>query len=161
MSGVYDFTAQTMRGEELSLAQYRDQVLLIVNTASRCIYTNQYSGLQSLHDRYHPRGLEVLAFPCDQFGHQEPGDSAQIETFCTTNFAVKFPVFEKIEVNGPHAAPLFDYLKRAAPGLFGSRRIKWNFTKFLLSRDGARVQRFAPRTAPETLRPQIERLLAS
>jgi glutathione peroxidase len=160
MANVHDFTVPSIRQQPVSLSDYRDKVLLIVNTASRCGLTPQYAELQSLYERYRSRGFEVLAFPCDQFAHQEPGDNAQIENFCTTQFSVTFPIFDKIDVNGKHTAPLFDRLKKAAPGLLGTRSIKWNFTKFLVSRDGEHVQRFAPRTSPLALADAIERRLA-
>jgi glutathione peroxidase len=160
MASVYDFTVQDIHGQSVSLADYRDSVLLIVNTASKCGLTPQYAGLEELYERFRGQGFSVLAFPCDQFGHQEPGDSQQIETFCTTRFSVKFPIFEKLDVNGDKAAPLFRYLKSAAPGLFGTQRIKWNFTKFLISRDGSSVRRFAPKTKPESLVAEVERRVA-
>jgi glutathione peroxidase len=158
---LYDFTVPNIRNTPVALADYREKVLLIVNVASRCMYTKQYTELQALYDRYRAQGLEVLGFPCDQFGHQEPGDATQISEFCTANFSITFPLFEKVEVNGDNAAPVFTYLKDAAPGLLGSRGIKWNFTKFLVSRGGAEIKRFAPRVTPEKLAPEIERLVSA
>jgi glutathione peroxidase len=156
---VYDFNARALSGTETSLRAFEGKVLLIVNTASECGFTPQYRGLQQLHRDYEARGLAVLAFPCNQFGRQEPGEAEQIAEFCETNYAVTFPLFEKIEVNGVDAHPLFRWLKSEAPGLLGTERIKWNFTKFLIGRDGRVVRRFAPNTQPEELRDEIERLL--
>ena len=156
---LLDRTVRTADGGEVSLADYAGQVVLIVNTASRCGFTPQYTGLEALHRRYGVRGLKVLAFPCNQFGAQEPGDAAEIATFCSTSYDVTFPVFAKVDVNGPDAAPLFESLKAAAPGLLGSRAIKWNFTKFLVGRDGRTVRRYAPTTKPEDLAGDIEALL--
>src|SRR4051794_8225415 len=138
---IYDIEVRTLEGLQQTLADYRGQVLLIVNVASRCGYTPQYAGLEALHQRYHGQGLSVLGFPCDQFGHQEPGDAAEIRQFCSLNYQVSFPLFAKIEVNGAGAHPLYKYLKAARPGLLGSEAIKWNFTKFLIGRDGAVLKR--------------------
>lgn len=159
MASLYDLSVLDARSERVSLEKYRDKVLLIVNTASRCGFTPQYTGLQALYERYRGRGFELLAFPCDQFGHQEPGTNEEIQEFCTTRFSVTFPVFDKLDVNGPAASPLFEHLKAAAPGIFGTRRIKWNFTKFLVSRDGQRVLRYPPRTPPERLEADLEQML--
>ncbi|TCP37309.1 glutathione peroxidase [Sphingomonas sp. BK235] len=159
MSAITDLSVRTADGGEQSLADYAGKVLLVVNTASQCGFTPQYAGLEELHRAYAERGLAVLAFPCNQFGAQEPGDAAAIATFCTTRYDVSFPVFSKVEVNGAGADALFERLKRAAPGLLGSRAIKWNFTKFLVARDGETVRRYAPTTAPEALRADIEALL--
>ena len=159
MSTVYDFTADRLEGGEASLADWRGKVLLIVNTASKCGFTPQYAGLQALHDRFGPQGFEVLGFPCNQFGGQEPGGEAEIGAFCERNYGVGFPMFAKVDVNGANAHPLFDYLKTAAPGLLGSKGIKWNFTKFLIGRAGNPVVRFAPATKPEDVAPAIEKLL--
>lgn len=134
-------------------------MLLVVNTASRCGFTPQYAGLERLHEDLSPRGFAVLGFPCNQFGAQEPGEATEIAQFCETNFGVRFPMFAKVEVNGPGAHPLFKWLKREAKGLLGSQRIKWNFTKFLIDRDGSVVRRYAPNATPESIRPDIERLL--
>ncbi len=136
-------------------------MVLVVNTASACGFTPQYAGLQALHQKYRDRGLEVLGFPCNQFGRQEPGNAGEIGAFCERNYGVTFPLFAKIEVNGANAHPLYQWLKREAPGILGTRSIKWNFTKFLLGRDGAVVRRYAPRTPPQRLEPDIERLLGA
>jgi glutathione peroxidase len=160
MPSIYDFSVLDGQGQSVELSAYRGKVLLIVNTASRCGFTPQYASLQALHEAYRARGFSVLGFPCDQFGHQEPAGDAEIQQFCSTRYAVTFPVFHKLEVNGRNAAPLFDYLKAAAPGLFGTRRIKWNFTKFLIDRDGQRVERFAPSTSPNALTPRLDNLLS-
>ncbi len=159
MNAVTDFTVRAADGHAVDLSGYAGRVLLIVNTASKCGFTPQYEGLEALHRQYEGRGLTVLAFPCNQFGAQEPGDAAAIATFCSTHYNVSFPVFAKVEVNGTGADALFERLKRAAPGLLGSRAIKWNFTKFLIARDGETVRRYAPTTAPEALRTDIEALL--
>jgi glutathione peroxidase len=159
MTALYDFSAKSLSGEEVPLSKFHDKVLLIVNTASRCGFTPQYSGLEKLHQTYGPRGFEVLAFPCNQFGGQEPGDAGEIEQFCSITYNVTFPVFAKVEVNGDDAHPIFKFLKQAKPGLFGSKAIKWNFTKFLADRSGHVIRRFSPTTAPEKLRTHIEALL--
>jgi glutathione peroxidase len=161
MTTVFDFTVSDIHGQPKSLADYRGKVLLVVNVASQCGFTPQYTGLQSLYDRYHARGFEILGFPCNQFGRQEPGSNEQIEQFCETRFNVGFPLFSKLEVNGSSADPLYKYLKHAAPGILGSERIKWNFTKFLVSRDGSQIKRFAPNTKPEELVSAIEALLGA
>jgi glutathione peroxidase len=158
MSAIYDFTANSLAGEPVPLKQFEGQVLLIVNTASACGFTPQYKGLQELHRKLSPRGFAVLGFPCNQFGAQEPGDARQIEQFCESNYAVTFPMFAKIDVNGSHTHPLFDYLKREKSGLLGSS-IKWNFTKFLVDRAGRVVGRYAPTVRPENLTKEIEALL--
>jgi glutathione peroxidase len=159
MVGIYDFTAKTIDGVDAAIGDYRGKVLLIVNTASKCGFTPQYEGLEKLHEDYGPRGFEVLGFPCNQFGGQEPGDAAEIANFCTLRYDVKFPLFAKIDVNGDDAHPLYKYLKRQAKGLLGSEGIKWNFTKFLVDRAGNVVDRFAPTTKPEALKGSIEALL--
>jgi len=156
---VTDFEVQAADGTLRSLGDFAGQVLLIVNTASRCGFTPQYAGLEQLQRRYGAQGFSVLAFPCNQFGAQEPGDAAEIADFCTTRYDVSFPVFAKLEVNGTGASPLFEHLKAAAPGLLGSKGIKWNFTKFLVDRDGAVVGRHAPTAKPEDLAAEIEALL--
>ena len=158
MPGVYDFTAQSLAGDEVPLQRFEGQVLLIVNTASACGFTPQYKGLQALHEALGPRGLSVLGFPCNQFGAQEPGDAKQIEQFCETKYAVTFPMFAKIDVNGPTAHPLYQYLRKEKSGLLGSS-IKWNFTKFLVDRSGKVVGRYAPTATPEAMRKDIETLL--
>ncbi|WP_213296000.1 glutathione peroxidase [Paraburkholderia sacchari] len=160
MSTVYSFSATPLGGgAPVSLEQYAGKIMLIVNTASECGFTPQYQGLQKLHEQYVARGLAVLGFPCNQFGKQEPGDAAQIGAFCEKNFGVTFPMFEKIEVNGAHAHPLYKWLKGEAPGLLGIGRIKWNFTKFLVGRDGKVVKRYAPATKPDAIAADIEQLL--
>lgn len=156
---VYDFTVKTIRGEEQSLADYRGKVLLIVNTASKCGFTPQYKELQELYEQYRDRGFVVLGFPCNQFGHQEPGTEEEIEQFCQVNYGVTFPMFAKVDVNGENAHPLFQYLKEKAPGVFGTKAIKWNFTKFLVDRNGNVVARFASQTKPSELKNEIEELL--
>jgi len=161
MTDVYEFTAATIDGTPQPLADYRGKVMLVVNTASKCGFTPQYAGLEKLHEELGPKGLAVLGFPCNQFGSQEPGDAAEIADFCALTYAVKFPMFAKVEVNGPGTHPLFKYLKSAAKGLLGSTGIKWNFTKFLVDRDGTVVARFAPTVTPEKLRGEVERLLAA
>jgi glutathione peroxidase len=157
---IYGFSSRTLDGRPLNLADYAGKVLLIVNTASECGFTPQYAGLEKLHRKYVERGLSVLGFPCNQFGAQEPGDAAAIASFCEKNYGVSFQLSEKIEVNGAAAHPLYRYLTAAAPGAFGTKRIKWNFTKFLVSREGGVVGRYAPTTKPEALAGEIERLLA-
>ncbi len=156
---VYQFTVKTNRGQEASLDNYRGKVLLIVNTASKCGFTEQYRGLQQLYQELGERGLEILAFPCNQFANQEPGSDEEIATFCETRFQTTFPLFAKIDVNGENAHPLYAYLKEQAPGIMGSKAIKWNFTKFLVDREGRVVKRFAPKDTPEALRKEIEALL--
>jgi glutathione peroxidase len=156
--GVYDFSAVRSDGAQQSLADYRGKALLIVNTASKCGFTPQYKGLQELYTKFKESGLEILAFPCDQFAHQEPGSDPEIQTFCQTRFGVAFPVFRKIEVNGENADPLFQHLKDRAPGWLG-KSIKWNFTKFLVDRQGNVVKRFAPRTPPAKIEPWLRKLL--
>jgi len=158
MPGIYDFTAKSLAGDEVPLKRFEGQVLLIVNTASACGFTPQYRGLQELHQALSPRGFAVLGFPCNQFGAQEPGDAKQIGEFCTSNYAITFPMFAKIDVNGASEHPLYDYLKRAKSGLLGPS-IKWNFTKFLVDRSGEVVARHAPTARPEGLRKEIEALL--
>jgi len=158
MAGIYDFTATSLAGEDVPLKRYEGQVLLIVNTASACGFTPQYKGLEALQRGFGARGFSVLGFPCNQFGSQEPGNAKQIEQFCATNYAVSFPLFAKIEVNGGGAHPLYQYLKSEKSGLLGSS-IKWNFTKFLIDRSGKVVARHAPTTSPEALTKEIEALL--
>jgi glutathione peroxidase len=158
MAGVYDFTATSLAGDEIPLKQFEGNVLLIVNTASACGFTPQYKGLEALHETLAPRGFSVLGFPCNQFGSQEPGDAKQIEQFCSTNYAISFPMFAKIDVNGDNAHPLYQHLKREKSGLLGSS-IKWNFTKFVVDRTGRVVARHAPTSKPEGLTKEIEALL--
>ncbi len=159
MTGLQDLSARALDGSEVPLSAFGGKVLLIVNTASQCGFTPQYAGLQALYDEYKDRGFAVLGFPCNQFGQQEPGGEAEIGAFCERNFGVGFPMFAKVDVNGPDTHPVYAWLKREAPGLLGSRSIKWNFTKFLVDRDGRVVDRFAPTTKPEQLRQAIEKLL--
>ncbi|MDZ7869581.1 MAG: glutathione peroxidase [Rheinheimera sp.] len=160
MANVHHFKVRTPQGNLLELNKYRDKVLLIVNTASRCGFTPQYQDLEKLHQQYHQRGLEILAFPCNQFGGQEPGSDSDIQQFCQLNYGVSFAVMAKINVNGPEADPLFEYLKDQARGLMKTRAIKWNFTKFLVNKDGVVVKRYAPRTKPGQFIDAIEAELA-
>ncbi|MFT3929603.1 MAG: glutathione peroxidase [Spongiibacteraceae bacterium] len=157
MADIYQFSASTIKDEQVSLADYRGKVLLIVNTASKCGLTPQFEGLEKLYEKYRDQGLFILGFPCNQFREQDPGSNADIEQFCQVNYGVTFPMFAKIDVNGPTTHPLFKYLKTAAPGIFGSEKIKWNFTKFLINRNGEVVARFAPATKPA----KIEKAVAS
>jgi len=152
---IYDYSATTIAGDERSLSVYRGQVLLIVNVASQCGFTPQYAGLEALYRKFHERGFAVLGFPCDQFGHQEPGDETQIQTFCSINYGVTFPMFAKIKVNGADAHPLYQYLRRARRGLFGLQTIKWNFTKFLVDSRGEPVRRFGSAQRPDALEGEI------
>jgi glutathione peroxidase len=156
---VYDFTVKTIDGTEQSLAQYRDQVTLIVNVASQCGFTPQYAGLEALYRRLHDRGFSVLGFPCDQFGQQEPGDEPEIKRFCSQTYDVTFPMFAKIEVNGAHTHPLYQYLKQQQPGILRSEAIKWNFTKFLVDRQGRVRKRYASLAKPEGIEPDAAALL--
>jgi glutathione peroxidase len=157
---VYDFTADTLSGQAVDFQVYRGKVLLIVNTASYCGKTPQYKALEALHRQFHEQGLEVLGFPCNQFGKQEPGDARQISDFCKDNYDVTFPLFAKIDVNGDAAHPLFKFLKNEARGIFGSTSIKWNFTKFLVRRDGSVFRRYSPGTPPEQLVKDLQAMLA-
>jgi glutathione peroxidase len=159
-TSVFDFSATSLAGAPVDLEQYRGRVLLIVNTASKCGFTPQYKGLEALHRQFKDQGLVVLGFPCNQFGAQEPASDGQIATFCEKNFGVTFALFAKVDVNGSQAAPLFSMLQKKAPGLLGSEAIKWNFTKFLVSRDGKSITRHAPTTTPGSMIADIERLLA-
>lgn len=159
MTNVYDFSAKTLDGKSVPLDAWRGKALLIVNTASKCGFTPQYEGLETLHRDLADRGFEVLGFPCNQFGAQEPGDAEEIKNFCSLRYDVTFPMFAKVDVNGAEAHPLFNFLKAARPGLLGSQTIKWNFTKFLIDRDGNPVARYAPQEKPEALRRDIEKLL--
>lgn len=160
MPSVYDFSARTIDGDEQSLSEYRGQVLLITNVASKCGFTPQYAGLQELQQDLGDQGFAVLGFPCDQFAHQEPGDEAEIKNFCSLNYDVSFPLFAKIDVNGPSEHPLYRYLKNESKGLVGGR-IKWNFTKFLIGREGTVLKRYAPTTKPAQIRSDIEAALAA
>ena len=157
---LYDIPVTTIDGTATTLAAYRNQVLLIVNVASLCGFTPQYAGLETLYRRYRERGFAILGFPCDQFSHQEPGNEAEITAFCTRNYGVTFPLFAKIAVNGDHTHPLYAQLKAARPGLLGSEAIKWNFTKFLVARDGAVLKRYAPTDTPEKIETELRPLLA-
>jgi glutathione peroxidase len=157
---IHEFKVKKADGSEMALSQFRGKVLLVVNTASACGYTPQYEGLQKLKATYGERGFEVLGFPCNQFGGQEPGSDEEIQGFCTRNFGVTFPVFSKIDVNGEGAHPLYQWLKKEAPGILGTESIKWNFTKFLVSKEGAVVKRFAPQDKPESIASEIESLLS-
>lgn len=159
MTSVYDFSATAIDGAEQALEQYRGQALLIVNTASKCGFTGQYAGLEKLHRQYADKPFEVLGFPCNQFGEQEPGRAAEIASFCSTTYGVDFPMFDKVEVNGPNRHPLFAWLASQKKGFLGSRDIKWNFTKFLTDREGRVVARYAPQVEPEAIKADIEKLI--
>ena len=159
MTTVADFTVATNRGAPLDLKDKLGSVLLVVNTASKCGFTPQYDGLEKLYEDFKDRGFEVLGFPCNQFGAQEPGDADEIAEFCKVNFGVTFPLMQKVDVNGPEASALFDWMKKEAPGLLGSKAIKWNFTKFLIDRQGQVVKRYGPSDAPASIAKDIEKLL--
>ena len=159
MASIYDLSAKTIDGKDQSLAAYRGKTLLVVNVASKCGFTPQYQGLEALYRKLRPKGLVVLGFPCDQFGHQEPGDEAEIRNFCSTQYDVSFPMFAKIDVNGPNAHPLYQALKKAATGVLGTEAIKWNFTKFLVDGQGQVVRRYAPKDKPESLEKDVAALL--
>lgn len=159
MNTIYDFHVKTINGEETTLEQYKGKVILIVNVASKCGYTPQYDGLEALYKKYKDEGLVVLGFPCNQFGSQEPGSEAEIQNFCRVNFGVTFPMFSKIKVNGEETHPLYRYLKSEQPGILGTEAIKWNFTKFLVDREGRVVERFGSSTRPSELEEKIEGLL--
>ncbi|OQR56219.1 glutathione peroxidase [Bacillus sp. CDB3] len=156
---VYDFLAKTITGEDKSLKDYEGKALLIVNVASKCGFTPQYKGLQEVYDKYKDQGLEILGFPCNQFGGQEPGTEADITSFCELNYGVNFPMFAKIDVKGDKAHPLYTFMTEQAPGLLGMKAVKWNFTKFLIGKDGKVVGRFAPQTKPVDLEVEIEKVL--
>jgi glutathione peroxidase len=159
MASIYDFTVKDIHGKPVKLDRYRGKVMLIVNTASECGFTPQYKGLEAVYEKLHDKGLEVLGFPCNQFGGQEPGGEKEIAQFCELNFGVTFPMFAKVDVNGDDAAPLYRFLKAEKPGLLGSEAIKWNFTKFLVDRDGNVVKRYAPNDTPESIAKDIEKAL--
>jgi glutathione peroxidase len=161
MTTVHDFVARTIDGRSVPLAGFKDKVLLVVNTASACGFTPQFAGLEELHKEYGPRGLAVIGFPCNQFGSQDPGSNDEIAQFCQLNYGVSFPMMAKVDVNGPAADPLFDWLRSEAPGILGSKAIKWNFTKFLVGKDGQVVRRYAPLDKPESLKGDIEKALAA
>ncbi|NJJ39805.1 glutathione peroxidase [Paenibacillus apii] len=156
---VYDYQANTLSGQKEPLSKYEGKVLLIVNTASKCGFTPQYEGLQKLYDKFKDRGFAVLGFPSNQFASQEPGSSEEIQEFCRLNYGVSFPMYEKIDVNGDNAHPLYKYLTKEAPGALGSKSVKWNFTKFLVDREGRVLKRFAPTTTPESIEEEIKTLL--
>jgi glutathione peroxidase len=151
MPSVYDFSATTIDGEQQSLAEYKGKAMLVVNTASKCGFTPQYAGLEKLYRKYQDKGLAVLGFPCDQFGHQEPGDENEIKNFCSLSYDVSFPMFAKVEVNGGKAHPLYQFLKKEAKGVLGTEAIKWNFTKFLIDKNGRVLRRYAPTDTPESI----------
>jgi len=155
---IYDFSATDIRGQEISLADFEGKVLLIVNTASKCGFTPQFEGLENLYNELGSEGLMILGFPCNQFGSQDPGSEGEIEEFCQLNYGVSFPMFSKIDVNGGDAHPLYTYLKKEAKGVLGSQAIKWNFTKFLIDREGAVVKRYASKDKPESIRADIQKL---
>mgnify|MGYP003582430300 CR=1 FL=1 len=161
MSSLYSFSARSIAGETVDFSRFQQRVVLIVNVASQCGFTPQYQGLEALYREYKDQGLVVVGFPCDQFGHQEPGDSAEILSFCSTNYSVSFPLFEKIEVNGEQAHPIYKWLKDEKAGVLGTKAIKWNFTKFLVGRNGQVLQRYGSSTKPEELRNDIEQALAN
>ncbi|WP_196137506.1 glutathione peroxidase [Aliikangiella sp. G2MR2-5] len=158
-SSIYDFQVRNIKGEERPLSDFKGKVLLIVNTASKCGFTPQYKGLESLYEKYKDKGFTVLGFPCNQFGKQEPGSNEEISTFCDLTFKVSFPMFAKIDVNGNNSEPLYEYLKESAPGILGSRSIKWNFTKFLVDQSGKVLKRFAPKDKPEDIEKEVAALL--
>lgn len=159
MNTIYDFEATKSNGENVPLSTYKDKVILIVNTASKCGLTPQFDGLEKLHKQYQDQGLVVLGFPCNQFGKQDPGSNDEIQEFCQLNYGVSFTMFGKIDVNGTEATPLFNYLKESAPGLLGSKTIKWNFTKFLIGKDGQVIDRYGPATKPAKISADIEQAL--
>jgi glutathione peroxidase len=159
-NSIYDFSTTSLQGQPLELSSFKDKVVLIVNTASKCGFTTQYTGLQKLYDSFAAKGLVVLGFPCNQFGGQEPGSTEDIQSFCQVNYGVTFPLSQKVDVNGGNAHPLYKYLTAAKPGLLGLKDIKWNFTKFLVDRQGNVVKRYAPTDTPESIAQDIENLLA-
>lgn len=156
---LYDISVKNGKGEDVALSQYKGKALLVVNVASECGFTPQYEGLQKLYEKYKDHGLEILGFPCNQFGGQEPGKDEEIQSFCTGRFGVRFPIFSKVDVNGDHASKLFQFLKKEAPGVLGTEAIKWNFTKFLVSKDGVVLKRFGSVDKPESLESDIEAAL--
>jgi glutathione peroxidase len=161
MTDIYAFEAVDIKGASVKLADYRDKVVLVVNTASKCGFTPQFAGLEKLYEKFRDRGFAVLGFPCNQFGKQDPGNNGEIEEFCQLNYGVSFPMFAKVDVNGPTAHPLFQHLKTSAPGIFGSENIKWNFTKFLVDKNGKVVARFAPLTKPEDIEQAVTAALSA
>ena len=156
---IYDYTFKNTKNEDVEMDIYKGKVLLIVNTASKCGFTGQYEGLENIYETYQDQGVEVLGFPCNQFGGQEPGENSEIQEFCKMKFGVKFPVFSKIDVNGENAHPLYEHLKSQAPGLLGSKEIKWNFTKFLVDRDGTVLKRYASADKPEKIQKELIKIL--
>ena len=156
---IYDIEVTTIEGQPQSMGAYRGKTLLVVNVASKCGFTPQYKGLEALYEKHKDKGLVVLGFPCDQFGHQEPGDEKEIKEFCSLTYDVTFPLYAKIEVNGDKAHPLYEHLKSEAPGVLGSESIKWNFTKFLVDRDGKVVRRYGPNDKPEDIQKDVEKIL--
>ena len=158
-ASVYGFQVKNIQGQDVSLEKYRGKTLLIVNVASRCGFTPQYTGLETLYQKFKDRNFEILAFPCNQFGAQEPGTDAEIASFCKTNYDVSFPLFSKVDVNGATAAPLYKYLKSEVPGVLGTEAVKWNFTKFLVDKDGQVLKRFAPTDSPEAIGKELEKIL--
>lgn len=160
MSNIYQFSAEDFKGENVELSSFEGKVLLVVNTASACGFTPQYEGLQKLYSQYNGQDFEVLAFPCNQFGKQEKGSNDEIKSFCDLNFNISFPLFAKIEVNGDNTHPLYAHLKQEAPGILGTKKIKWNFTKFLVGKDGSVIKRYAPTTKPEAIEADIKAALA-
>lgn len=152
---VYDYTIKDAQGEDVLMNEFKGKVMLIVNTASKCGLTGQYEGLENIYEKYQDKGLEILGFPCNQFGGQEPGTNEEIKEFCQVKFGIKFPIYDKVDVNGDEAHPLFKHLKSEAPGILGSKSIKWNFTKFLVDRDGKVLKRFAPKDTPEKIEEEI------
>jgi glutathione peroxidase len=161
MTDIYAFEAVDIKGNNVNLADYRGKVVLVVNTASKCGFTPQFAGLEKLYEKFRDRGFAVLGFPCNQFGKQDPGNNGQIEEFCQLNYGVSFPMFAKIDVNGPETHPLFQHLKTSVPGIFGSENIKWNFTKFLVDKNGKVIERFAPLTKPEDIEQAVVAALAA
>ena len=159
MASIFDFSAKTLQGKTVPLTDFRGKAMLIVNTASKCGFTPQYEGLETLYEKLHDKGLTILGFPCNQFGKQEPGGAEEIGAFCQTNYGVSFPMFDKIDVNGPQTHPLFEYLKSEQRGILGSKNIKWNFTKFLVDKSGRVVDRFAPMTKPHAIEKSIQAVL--
>ena len=159
IADIYNLTVENNKNEQVSLSNYQDKVMLIVNTASACGFTPQYKGLQDLYDKHQAQGLEILAFPCNQFKQQEKGNNEEIQKFCDLRFNIKFPLFNKIDVNGENTHPLFALLKEQAPGILGTQKIKWNFTKFLVNKDGKIIKRYAPSTKPSAIEADIEKLL--
>ena len=156
---IYDFKVKNIKGDEISLGNYKNKVLLVVNTASKCGFTPQYEGLEKIYQEYKDQGLEILGFPCNQFGNQEPGNATEIMEFCSLNFNVSFPMFAKVDVNGENTSPIYEFLKTEAPGLLGSKKVKWNFTKFLIDQNGNVKKRYAPQDTPAKIAKEIKKIL--